>query len=53
MHTASTVFIAKASGKPVGADDAKRADIFTQDNLPELAFDHAKILADYFSKIRK
>jgi len=57
MHTASTVFIARASGKPVGADDAKRADVFTQDALPELAFDHAKILADYFSmkqeKLRK
>ena len=49
MHTASTVFIAKASGKPVGADDAKRADVFIRETLPELAFDHAKILADYFS----
>jgi ADP-ribose pyrophosphatase YjhB (NUDIX family) len=49
MHTASTVFVAKASGKPVGADDAEEAAVFSRDNLPELAFDHAKILADYFS----
>ncbi len=49
MHTASTVFMARASGKPVGGDDAKTADIFTQESLPDLAFDHARILADYYS----
>lgn len=50
MHTASTVFIASASGKPKGGDDAKRAEIFTRENLPELVFDHARILADYFAE---
>ncbi|MCW5213520.1 NUDIX hydrolase, partial [Desulfobulbus sp. TB] len=50
QHTASTVFIARADGIPVGADDAKQAQIFTQDTLPELAFDHALILHDYFIK---
>lgn len=49
MHTASTVFIASASGTPKGGDDAKRAEIFTRESLPELAFDHAGILADYFA----
>ena len=49
QHTASTVFIATGSGTPRGADDAVRANIFTKDNLPPLAFDHARILADYFS----
>jgi len=57
MHTASTVFTAKASGRPSGGDDASRAEIFTRENLPELVFDHGKILADYFAakekKIRK
>ncbi len=48
QHTASTVFIATAQGRPKGADDAARADIFTRDNLPPLVFDHARILADYF-----
>lgn len=50
LHTASTVFIATASGIPQGADDAVQAKIFQQDRLPALAFDHAQILADYFSE---
>lgn len=49
QHTASTVFVASASGRPAGGDDAERAEIFTRENLPELVFDHAKILADYFT----
>ena len=48
QHTASTVFIATASGFPVAADDAKRAEVFRRDTLPALAFDHARILSDYF-----
>ncbi len=48
QHTASTVFIATAKGRPRAADDAVQADIFTRDNLPPLVFDHARILADYF-----
>lgn len=48
QHTASTVFIGSAQGKPVGGDDARQAKIFTRDNLPELVFDHAKILEDYY-----
>ena len=51
QHTASTVFIAKAAGMPKGSDDALRAQIFNRDNLPVLAFDHARILADYFNKV--
>ena len=47
-HTISTVFIATADGSPRAGDDASKADIFTQQNLPHLAFDHAKIIADYF-----
>ncbi len=49
MHTASTVYIAKGVGLPKGADDAARAALFGEGELPELAFDHARILADYFS----
>ena len=48
MHTASTVFIAQAKGKPIAGDDAGIAALFTKDALPELAFDHAEILADYY-----
>ncbi len=51
QHTISTVFIAKAVGKPRPADDAARAGIFTEENLPSpLAFDHQKILEDYFAR---
>ncbi len=50
QHTMSTVFIAKAAGVPHGADDAAEAAVFTEQNLPaQLAFDHAKILHDYFT----
>jgi ADP-ribose pyrophosphatase YjhB (NUDIX family) len=48
-HTISTVYIAVANGTPRGADDAKRAEIFTADTLPtRIAFDHTQILNDYF-----
>ena len=48
-HTVATVFIGKATGDPIGADDAKRADLFTENNLPApIVFDHSEILKDYF-----
>ena len=49
MHTITTVFLAKAKGRPRAADDAKEAAIFHESDLPELAFDHAEVLKDYFS----
>jgi len=50
MHTMSTVFIGRASGTPVGGDDAKRAIISRPDALPgPLVFDHATIVADYLA----
>lgn len=48
MHTASTVFIGTATGQPTAGDDAEKAELFTQETLPKLAFDHAEILADYY-----
>jgi 8-oxo-dGTP diphosphatase len=46
--TLSAVFVGRAAGAPVGADDAAEARVFPLDSLPApLAFDHALILADY------
>ncbi len=48
-HTISTVYIGRAQGTPSGRDDAAEARLFAADDLPSpLAFDHARILADYF-----
>lgn len=47
-HTASTVFIGTSDGSPRAGDDAARVELFSKDTLPPLAFDHARILADYF-----
>ena len=50
QHTITFVFVAKANGQPRAADDASEIGIFDQDHLPEeLAFDHGRILQDYFS----
>lgn len=48
LHTASTVFIATGDGQPRAGDDAMRAELFNEKTLPQLVFDHARILADYF-----
>ena len=53
FHSISTVFIAAASGLPKAGDDAGKSGVFTRQNLPPLVFDHAKILADYFSFIEE
>jgi len=50
-HTLSVVFVARATGVPKAADDAKDIGVFDQPSLPRpLAFDHEKILQDYFEK---
>ena len=47
QHNITTVFIALAEGNPRAGDDAEEAALFHEGNLPELAFDHARILKDY------
>jgi len=50
FHTIGTVFIAKAKGKPVAGDDAKALRVVKPADLKKItfAFDHKKILEDYF-----
>lgn len=49
QHTISTVYVSEAAGEPKAHDDAAEIGVFTPEeiNFP-LAFDHQKILADYF-----
>jgi 8-oxo-dGTP diphosphatase len=50
-HTVTVVFCALGKGIPKAADDARQAKAFRIEELPaNLAFDHARILADYFSR---
>lgn len=52
FHTASVVFIAEGTGTLKGADDARKAVVYTEDNLPAMiAFDHGEILEDYFTYV--
>lgn len=46
-HTASAVYVAEAHGAPEARDDARDVGVFDPGATPELAFDHARILADY------
>ncbi|MBA3025704.1 MAG: NUDIX hydrolase [Sulfurimonas sp.] len=53
FHTASVVYICKAYGEPIGADDAKEAKIVKLEELQldKLVFDHGDILRDYLKRI--
>jgi 8-oxo-dGTP diphosphatase len=47
-HTVSPVYVGEATGEPKAADDARNLAVFAPDQAPpDLAFDHALILADY------
>jgi len=51
FHTLSVVFEATAAGEPRAADDAKTVAKFTKNEALalSLAFDHRKILEDFFA----
>lgn len=52
-HTASAVYVYMAEKEAVAGDDAKRAEYFDLNNLPEnLAFDHRQIIDDYIKKYK-
>ena len=47
-HTVSAVYVAQARGEPVAADDASAVRLLKiGDDMTNLAFDHARIIADY------
>lgn len=49
QHTITTVYVARAEGRLRAGDDARAAEVFTEETLPsEIAFDHRLILEDYF-----
>lgn len=49
FHCVSIVYVCKAYGIPLGADDAKEAFVYNLDSLPfeKLVFDHRQILEEY------
>jgi 8-oxo-dGTP diphosphatase len=48
LHTVSTVFIARASGVPRAADDARGVRLIDPERIDvPLAFDHDRIIRDY------
>jgi 8-oxo-dGTP diphosphatase len=50
QHTISVVFLARATGTPVGGDDADSCLVCAADALPQpLVFDHATLVADYLA----
>ena len=52
FHTVTVVFIAIGAGELKGRDDARRAQVFLQNDLPgQIAFDHRKIIDDYYRYI--
>lgn len=53
-HTVSIAYLLKQVGGSIHAsDDAAHARFFSLDNLPDLAFDHNKIIKDTLNQRRK
>jgi 8-oxo-dGTP diphosphatase len=52
-HTVGVVYVGEARGEPVAGDDAGAFAIVDPAQTPPLAFDHAKILADYLARMRR
>ena len=48
-HTVSAVYVAEATGNPLAADDAANLMVCDPEQCPVLAFDHARIIADYLN----
>jgi 8-oxo-dGTP diphosphatase len=51
-QTIGVVYVATAAGDPTAGDDAGAVQIVDPRYPPPLAFDHARILADYVARFR-
>lgn len=51
-HTVSVVYVGEARGEPRAGDDAAKVIVADASDPPPLAFDHARILADYLASRR-
>ncbi|MCU0976030.1 MAG: NUDIX hydrolase [Steroidobacteraceae bacterium] len=51
-HTVSVVYVGEARGEPQAGDDAAKVIVADAAHSPPLAFDHARILADYLATRR-
>jgi 8-oxo-dGTP diphosphatase len=51
-QTIGVVYVATAEGTPIAGDDAGAVRIIDPRQPPPLAFDHARILADYVRRFR-
>ena len=50
-HTITTAFIADAEEEPKAGDDAEKVKVFPESEIPgDLAFDHNKIISDFFKQ---
>jgi len=45
-HVVSICYLAEGQGELKSGSDARSAEIFRRDGLPELAFDHARMISD-------
>ncbi len=50
-HTVSVCYLAKGSGRIKSGSDAASAELFELDSIPEMAFDHNKMINDAKSDI--
>ncbi|MBS0396136.1 MAG: NUDIX hydrolase [Proteobacteria bacterium] len=52
-HTVGIVYVGEARGEPRAGDDAGAVAVIDPAAPPPLAFDHARILADYRARVRR
>jgi 8-oxo-dGTP diphosphatase len=45
-HVVSICYLSRGTGKLASGSDAQSAEVFSLDSLPELAFDHSKMIDD-------